>query len=326
MVAFSNDSPSILKSGDISADEVIGAIEHEAGFLPQIELAYEAPIKAVWVTLRPEPKPVFTYDLLRSLNAVHHAVWTLWGSQESYANSPVRFLAFRGRGPVLTLGGDLDFYLDCLAKGDRAALSEYARASAEGVCWNASSARGAAITLSTVQGKAYGGGIDAPCSCNVVVAEQQASFCYPEVKFNHFPITAVSVLSRRAGARNANKILSSGKEYSVDEFEAMGALDAVAPTGEGENWLRRYAADTLPMHSARLSLFVAFHRNAGKLEEELAPLAKMWTDSMMRLNPMQISRLQRLAQGQERMLQYAFASSAPNTVSGSPTAVSSAEH
>ncbi len=201
MVSHSGDTLAKAKSGEISADEVIGAIEHKAGFLPQIELAYESAIKTLWVTLLPEPKPVFTYDLLRSLNAVHRAIWTLWGSAESYTNSPVRYLAFRGRGPVLTLGGDLDFYLDCLAKGDREALSEYARASAEGVCWNASSSRGAAITLSTVQGKAYGGGIDAPCSCNVMIAEQQATFCYPEVKFNHFPITAVGVLTRRVGAR-----------------------------------------------------------------------------------------------------------------------------
>lgn len=323
MVSLSGDTLAKAKSGEISADEVVGAIERKAGFLPQIELVYEPAIKTIWVTLLPEPKPVFTYDLLMSLNAVHRAIWTLWGSPESYSNSPVRYLAFRGRGPILTLGGDLDFYLDCLAKGDRQALSEYARASAEGVCWNASSSRGAAITLSTVQGKAYGGGIDAPCSCNVMIAEQQATFCYPEVKFNHFPITAVGVLSRRVGARHANKILASGKEYSAEEFEAMGGLDAVVPTGEGENWVRRYAVDSLPMHSARLSLFIAFYRYAGNLEEQLEPLAQMWTDSMMRLNPMQISRLQRLAQGQERMLQYAFATASPNASSGSPAAVAS---
>lgn len=288
-------------------EDVIGSIEQEAGQLRQIELSYEASIKTLWITLAPEPKPVFTYDMLNSLNAVHGAVHKLWGSSEKYNDSPIRFVAFRGRGAVLTLGGDLDFYLDCLARGDRAALAEYARVSMEGVCWNASSVRGSAITLAIVQGKAFGGGIDAPCSCNIVVAETQASFSYPEVKFNHFPITAVSVLSRRAGPRQAHKILSTGDEFTAEQFESLGLLDATVPTGEGESWLRRYAKDTLAIHGARLALFRAFHRRAGDFYEELLPVAQMWTESMMRLNPMQISRLQRLAQAQERMLQATYA-------------------
>jgi DSF synthase len=295
------------KSGELSPEEVIGAIRREAGVLPQLEVSYEPAIKTVWLTLCPQPKPVFTLDLLNSLNAVQRAIWALWGKPENYASSPVRFVVLCGDGPILTLGGDLDFYLDCLARGDRAGLHEYARASVEAVCWSASSLRGAAISLAVVQGKAFGGGIDAPCSCNLVVAEAQSSFSYPEVKFNHFPITAVSVLTRRVGQRTAKRILTSAKEFTAEQFEGMGALDAVVPEGEGRNWVRSYAAETLPMHSARLSLYTAFHRVAGNFEEELKPLAQMWADSMMRLNPMQISRMQRLAQAQERILQYTFA-------------------
>jgi DSF synthase len=307
MVASSMDTLPSSKLGELDAAEVLGAIEREAGVLPQIELFYEPPIKTVWLTICPQPKPVFTYDLLRSVTAVQKAIWTLWGASESYRASPVRFLAFRAKGPIFTLGGDLDFYLDCLAKGDRAALAEYARVSIEGACWNASSLRGSVITLATIQGKALGGGIDAPRSCNVMIAEQQASFCYPEVKFNHFPITAVSILSRRLGPQSAHKILNSGDEYTAEQFEALGGLEAIAPTGEGENWLRRYATETLPMHAARLSLFLAFHRRAGDLDEELRPLGQMWAERMMRLTPMEISKLQRVVQTQERLLQRVFA-------------------
>ncbi len=308
MTSVSGESLPRLKGGEnFDGDEVVGMILHEAGVLPQLKVTYEPAIKTVWLKLCPQPKPVFTYDLLQSLNAAQRAIWRLWGAPENYASSPVRYVVLCGEGPILTLGGDLDFYLDCLARGDRAALSEYARASVEAVCWSASSLRGAAISLAVVQGKAFGGGIDAPCSCNLVVAESQSTFSYPEVKFNHFPITAVGVLTRRVGQRAAKKILTSAKEFTAEQFEAMGALDAVVSAGEGNNWIRNYAAETLPMHSARLSLYVAFHRAAGNFEEDLKPLAQMWTDSMMRLNPMQISRLQRLAQAQERILQFTFA-------------------
>ncbi|MBX9873522.1 MAG: hypothetical protein K2X84_01610, partial [Beijerinckiaceae bacterium] len=102
--------------------EVIDAIRRRAGFLPETQLAYEPAIQTLWVTIRPELKPVFTLQLLDSLVKIQNAIAALWGAPEQYHRAPVRFLAFRGTGPFFTLGGDLDFYLDCLAKNDRAAL------------------------------------------------------------------------------------------------------------------------------------------------------------------------------------------------------------
>jgi DSF synthase len=261
----------------LEALEVVGTILHESGPLPQVKLSYEPAIKTLWLTIKPEPN----------------------GSPE---DSPVKFLAYRGEGPVFTLGGDLDFYLDCLATNDRQALDEYARASVEGACWNASGLKGMAITLSTIHAKAIGGGIDAPRSCNLMIAEEQASFTYPEVRFNHFPITAVAILSRCMGPIEAKRMLMSGDEYSAAEFHARGGLDAVVPKGRGEDWVRAYAAETLPMHAARTALFAAFHQRAGRLDEDLGYTAKLWSETMLRLSPSEISKLQRIAQAQERML------------------------
>ena len=282
--------------------EVIDAIRHRAGFLPEVQLAYEPEIRMLWVTIKPELKPVFTLQLLDSLGKIQQAIMALWGAPDQYHRAPVRFLAFRGTGPFFTLGGDLDFYLDCLAKNDRAALAEYARLSIEGAVANASGLDGLVVTLSTIHAKAIGGGIDAPRSCNIMIAEEQASFVYPEIKFNHFPITAVAVLSRRMGPLAAERMLLSGEELSAAAFMDAGGLEAVVPAGSGENWIRKYAADALPTHAARTALFSAFNRRAGDLREELAHLGQIWTDCMLRLNPSAISKLQRIAQTQDRML------------------------
>lgn len=287
---------------ELATGEVIEAIRHQAGFLPEVQLAYEPDLRLLWVTIKPELKPVFTLQLLDSLGKVQQAVMDLWGAPEQYHNAPVRFLAFRGTGPFFTLGGDLDFYLDCLAKNDRPALAEYARLSVEDALRNASGLNGLAVTLSTIHAKAIGGGIDAPRSCNVMIAEEQASFVYPEIKFNHFPITAVGLLSRRMGPRAAERMLQSGEEMSAAEFMAAGGLEAVVPTGTGEDWIRKYAADSLPIHAARTALFSAFNRRAGNLREELEYLGQLWTDCMLRLHPSAISKLQRIAQTQDRML------------------------
>ncbi|MHB8886674.1 MAG: crotonase/enoyl-CoA hydratase family protein [Methylovirgula sp.] len=298
------------KDIEISPAEVLDALAHKAGPLPQLKLEYEAAVKTLWVTIAPEPKPVFTFDLVDSVARLQKAIVDLWGP-DRHVRSPIHYFAYRASGQIFTMGGDLDFYLDCIAKGDRSTLREYARLSIEGVLGNASSISGSAITMATIEGKGIGGGIDAPLSCNMVIAEEQASFTYPEVKFNHFPITAVAVLSRRIGARAAHKLLATAAELSASEFAAIGALDAVVSTGQGEAWLRKYATETMPMHGARLGLFSAFHRRrAEEFKAELQAMAEAWSDYMLRLTPMEISRLQRISTGQERMLQHLYAEKA----------------
>jgi DSF synthase len=306
------------KDIEISSAEVLDEIRHKTGPLAQLQLEYEPQIKTLWVTLAPEPKPVFTFGLVDSVLRLQMAVVDLWG-KESEVRSPIRFFAYRSRGPIFTFGGDLDFYLDCISKGDRGALSEYARLSIEGVIGNASSLSGSAITMVTIEGKGIGGGIDALLSCDIAIAEEQTSFSYPEVKFNHFPVAAVAVLSQRVGNRTALKLLSNGTELTATQFEALGALDTVAAPGQGENWIRKYANETMPMHAARLALFEAFYRpRAEAFRGELSALATAWTDHMLRLSPIEISRLQRISVGQDRMLQHLYHEAKTKTLEPRP--------
>ena len=292
----------------IPADDIIGEIRHHAGNLPQIELDYVVETRTLWITLKPAPKPVFTYSVVDSVHKVQTAIMALWGQS---AHCPVMFLAYRSSGPVYTLGGDLDFYLDCLAKNDRSALASYAQLATEVINLNASSLGRLAITLSTVHAKALGGGIDPARSCNIMIAEETARFGYPEVAFNHYPITAVPILSRRIGALEAQQILMSAQEYSALEFYEKGVLDAVVPDGSGESWISNYTTKSLTTHAARLGLFSAFHRRAGDLEAELAEAASNWVDHIFSLKPLDVAKLQRIAQTQDRMLARMFRHSAP---------------
>ena len=193
------------------------------------------------------------------------------------------------------------------SKNDRQTLEEYARISVEGALWNASGLNGTVITLATIHGKAIGGGIDAPRSCNIMVAERGASFVYPEVKFNHFPITAAAVLARRIGDRETEKILMTGEEFSAEEFHQKGLLEDIVEVGTGEDWIRDYCRETLPMFTARRALFATLHHRNRHFEEDLRFNAKLWVDCMLRMAPSEISKLQRIAQMQERMLSRMYA-------------------
>jgi len=282
-----------------SDEDIVGSIGAIAGDLPQIDLSYERDIRTLWITLKPEPKPVFTLSIIASVRKVQGAIMRRWSAVDE---APILFLAYRASGSVFSLGGDLDFYLDCLVQNDRTGLADYARLAADVIRLNATALDGAAITLANIHGRALGGGIDPARACNVLVGEEGATFSYPEITFNHFPIAAVAILSRHAGAPEAERILLSGEEYSAAEFCAKGVLDAVAPDGKGEEWIRSYAGRNAGSQRARVALIAAFNRRAGNLEQDLAEAARMWVDHIMSLTPLEISKLQRIAQLQERML------------------------
>ncbi|WP_082666416.1 enoyl-CoA hydratase-related protein [Aureimonas sp. AU4] len=278
---------------------VADAIRALAGDLPQVDISFEPALSLLWIDLAPEPKPVFTMECIASVAAVQEAVMAhnLGGPLE-----PVRFLAYRAKGEVFSLGGDLDYYLGCLARGDRQGLERYARLATQVIELNTNGLRGQVITLSTVHARALGGGIDPARACNVMVAEERASFSYPEVHYNHFPISAVPVLIRRAGAIEAERILTSGDVYAPEEFLAKGVLDAVVPAGDGEDWLRRYAEKAATSHRARVMLFEAFNRRFGDLRADLADAAALWVDHIMSLSAVEVAKLQRIANAQNRML------------------------
>ena len=280
-------------------EDVVGQIRSAAGPLPQVDLDLEPDLALLWITLKPEPKPVFTLQIIESVRTLQATIMRLWPEGR---DCPILFLAYRASGSIFSLGGDLDFYLDCLATNDRAALADYAALAADVIRWNATGLDGLVLSLSTIHGKALGGGIDPARACNVMIAEESASFGYPEVHFNHFPISAVPILTRHTSAAEARRILLSGAEYSAAEFLRLGLLDAIVPDGCGEDWVRKYAAQSAASHRARVALLAVFNRRAGNLREELAAGADAWVDHMFKLSPIEISKLQRIAHAQERLL------------------------
>lgn len=279
--------------------DVVGRLQQYAGVLPQISLEYEPAHKLLWITMRPEPKPVLTLPMIDSLRRVQLAIHDIWGAT---TDRPILFAALRSRGRVFSLGGDLDFILDCLAKNDRPALEDYARIACEAIALSREGMSGTVLTFAAVKGRVMGGGIDTARGCNTMVAEEGATFCYPEVNYNHFPIAAVPVLSRHARLAEVTEILMSGRDFGAADFAEMGIADALVPTGTSEDWIRRYADGALASHAARIGIVAACNRQHGDVAGQLAAGVLPWVRHIMTLKPIEISKLQRIATAQERLL------------------------
>ena len=116
---------------------------------------------------------------------------------------------------------------------DRARLCWTTERRASMCCTTTTLAHGLPITtISLVQGECLGGGFEAALSSDIVVAERQARFGFPEILFNLFPgMGAYSFLDRRVGRRVTEELLSTGKIYSADDMLALGVVDCCGGHG-----------------------------------------------------------------------------------------------
>ncbi|MAU99013.1 MAG: hypothetical protein CMP81_24550 [Fulvimarina sp.] len=293
------DSSQLKPAAAPVPSHIVDRITDRTGALPQLQLMFEEQLGLLWLVMHPEPKPVFTLPLVDSVLRVQNALRAMVDAGEPM---PVEVLAYRTSGPVFSLGGDLDYYIDCLARRDRAGLARYAETACAVIEGNTTGIGGRVATVAAVHGRALGGGIDPARACHVVVAEDSASFCYPEINYNHFPIAAAPILARRIGAVEAERILLSGKSFTAAEFYDKGALEAVVADGASAMWVRDFCKKTAASRRSRIAIAAAFNRMGPDLAAELAGAGAAWVDHMLALDQAEITKLQRIVQAQDRML------------------------
>lgn len=86
-------------------------------------------------------------------------------------------------------------------------------------------------TVAAVQGAALGGGAELATFCDLVVADETATFGQPEIRVGVFPPIAVLHYPRRVGPARALRLLLTGEVIGTAEAERIGLVDRVVPAG-----------------------------------------------------------------------------------------------
>jgi cyclohexa-1,5-dienecarbonyl-CoA hydratase len=86
-------------------------------------------------------------------------------------------------------------------------------------------------TVAGVQGAALGGGAELATCCDVVVADEGATFGQPEIRVGVFPPIAVLHYPLRVGPARALRLLLTGEVIGAAEAERIGLVDRVVPAG-----------------------------------------------------------------------------------------------
>ena len=270
-------------------------------FSEQLSAFYDRELRAMWLRWKPTPRPNFNPDLLRDLDRYCRFLTQTQGRLEVDGQAePIEYAILTSRVPgVFNLGGDLSLFVQLIERQDRDALLQYGRACIDVVYRNYVSHGLPIGTISLVQGECLGGGFEAALSSDVLVAERQSRFGFPEIMFNLFPgMGACSLLERRVGRKLTDELLASGKVYSADDMLALGVIDLVVDEGKGEAEVASLIRSRARNRNGLTGLPAA-KRRVLKLEfQELEAMVDIWVDTALRLGQRDLKLMQRLVSRQ----------------------------
>src|SRR5262245_29085912 len=270
-------------------------------FSPQLNVHFDRNTRAMWSRWTPEPRPCFNAGLLSSIRAYYDFLRGGDG-RVSYQGEDhdIEYIVLASGMPgVFNLGGDLDHFKQAIEMRDREGLQRYGRACVEVLYRNYVGHDLPVTTISLVQGECLGGGFEAALSSDVIVAEKQARFGFPEILFNLFPgMGAYSFLDRKIGQKGAEQVISSGRIYSAEEMLAMGVIDAIAERGQGEAEIAELIRKRSRSRNG-LAALAATRRRVHRIEfSELLDVVQLWVDAALRLTPRDLKLMQRLVSRQ----------------------------
>jgi DSF synthase len=283
------------------------ALPPELAFLDKprdlLDVRFDPAARTVWCSMRHERSMCWSLPLLRELNALNADMRALY-ENESFDEPPVRFFVGGSlRSGVFSLGGDLSFFLEKVRAGDAEGLRAYAYACIEAIYNNYHGFDSPTVTMAVLEGDALGGGLEAALSCQFIVAERGVNLGFPEALFHTFPgMGAYSLVSRRLDAARAEKLIMSGRIYKAEEFFEMGLIDILAEKGEGPARARAFIAEHQKRHRLLGAIGKVRRRIAPLTWEELRDITDIWVESVMSLAPINLRKMEMLAQSQALLL------------------------
>ena len=263
----------------------------------------DARLKTYWCNMRPPGRPSFTPALLADLAAMQGSLRRLCAEDDA-ADPSIRYFVLGSETPgIFNLGGDLALFGALIQTGDLHHLRAYARSCIDVIHENAITYDLPIVTIAMVQGDALGGGFEAALSCNLIVAERSAKFGFPEILFNLFPgMGAYSFLARRIGAVAAEKMLVSGRLFDASELKDMGIVDMVVEDGGGPEAVRAYIHRNTKRHNGEQGIYRVRQRVNPVDHAELRDIADLWAEAALRLNAVDLRKMQRITMAQNRRI------------------------
>ena len=274
---------------EVEYAEVATRFDHEHGIL--------------WTLLNANGVPCYKPEFLREIGDHHQTICNSGGMVWQDGNMHrIRYsvVASLTRG-AFNLGGNLELFTQLIRNRDREALQGYGAKCIDVMFSRMNNFYLPLTTISLIQGDALGGGLESALVSDVIIAERGSKMGFPEILFNLFPgMGAYSIVARRIGAANAEKMILSGKIYSAEEMQGLGLVDVVVDDGEGEAAVYEYVRK----QSRSANGFRAVQRARQLVNpvtrQELLDITAVWADAALQLRDKDIKVMERLVRSQKK--------------------------
>jgi DSF synthase len=272
---------------------------------------FEPQYGALWCYLAPHPRPCFNFEVLEELRRFQEKIGR--SSDNEGKSWGVRYVILASVTPgVFNFGGDLRLFIRCLKENDPETLHRYAKECIDVLYAHSVGFHLPVTTISLVQGDALGGGFEAALASDILVAEKQSQFGFPEVLFNLFPgMGAYNLLQRRIGMQQTERMLLNGKLHRAEDLHAGGVVDILAEDGRGENAVYEHIVRQAGKQNTQQAILQIRRKLRPVRYEDLMEVKEIWVDNAMRLGPREIRLMERLLNAQARVSAFSPASITP---------------
>ncbi len=156
-------------------------------------------------------------------------------SEISVADNP-RVVVLRGRGKSFCAGADLNYMKGIAKFGYQENYEDGKKLAAlfktVYLCPHP--------TIAVVHGAAFGGANGLLAACDIVIAEENTTFAFSEVKIGISPATIGPYVLKRIGEFGGKELMMTGKRFQGNEAAKFGLVNRSVPENEMETVLRDY--------------------------------------------------------------------------------------
>jgi DSF synthase len=256
-----------------------------------LDIRHDYQNSLAWYYTQPYPRPCCTPALIDEIQQWYGYLTNL----ENNMNPPQYIAIASKMSGVFNLGGDLKLFAQYIRSQNKEALLSYAMSCIDTLYLNHTGLGKNITTISLVQGDALGGGFEFALSSNVLIAERSAKMGMPEILFNLFPgMGAYSLLSRKIGPVQAEKMILGGKLYTAEEMYELGIVDLLAEDGEGEKAVLEYIKKQNRASNGYKAFQQAKRHCNPVTYEELKNIAVIWADAALNLSDKDLRMMERL--------------------------------
>jgi enoyl-CoA hydratase len=135
-------------------------------------------------------------------------------------------------------------------------------------------------TIAAVHGVAFGGGFELALTCDLIIADKMARFCFPELRLGLIPgFGGIPRLKRDVGNAVVRDLLLTGRSFNATKAHSAGLVSQVVAEGEALRVARATAAQLAKFDRATAIAAKRFIKPIP--EEELRQEIEIFCDMFM---------------------------------------------